>query len=142
MTLPSYASGLLFTKAHVLVRQRIYAILETHDLNPTRWAVLGIVVDSSDGIRLTKVASAIGMTPPMITVIAGELIERGLIKRVPHHTDGRAKLLVMTPAGSKLATTVERELNAEIHNLLDGLNADEIRTFQKTLETIIHNATA
>ena len=141
MTLPSYASGLLFTKAHQLVRQRVLLTLARHDLTPTRWAIMGRIAAAPEGIRLATVAEQVEMTPPMITVIAGELIELGLIKRIPHHTDGRAKLLVMTPLGKKLAAVIEQELNHEIQQLLQGLTTDEIYGFQKTLETIIRNAT-
>lgn len=140
MTQPTYSSGLLFTRAHTLVRQRIYSVLEKYDLNPTYWAVLGATARAEEGIRLVKVAEQIGMTPAMITIMANELIEKGLINRVPHHSDKRAKLLVLTAMGRSVANNVEKELQGEIACLLHGLKPAEISAFQKTLETIIENA--
>jgi DNA-binding MarR family transcriptional regulator len=67
-------------------------------------------------------------------------MEQGLIKRIPHHTDRRAKLLVITPKGKKLTAAIELELNNEIKHLLSGISDNEAAAFQKTLETIIHNA--
>jgi len=122
------------------VRQRVYSVLETHHLTATSWATLGSINSAQEGIRLSSVAEAVGMTPAMITLMANELIGQGLIKRIPHHTDGRAKLLVITPKGKQLANTVEQQLNQVIQDLLSGLTAGEIVSFQKTLETIIHNA--
>lgn len=142
MHIPTYTSGLLFTTAHKAVRVRIYNVLEKYELNPTDWSILGATAQASEGIRLARVAELVGMTAPMITIIADGLTEKGLIRRVPHHTDGRAKLLVMTPRGKKLAMTIEQELSTEIQSLLAGLRPEEIATFQKTLETIIHNAAA
>lgn len=140
MTLPTYVSGLLFTKAHKVVRARIYSLLEKYDLNPTYWSILSATLRATEGIRLAKVASTLGVQAPMITVMANELIERGLINRIPHHTDRRAKLLVITPKGKKLAATIETELNTAIAELLNGLSTNEIASFQKTLQMIIANA--
>jgi len=140
MQIPTYTSGLLFTKAHKAVRLRIYDVLEKYDLNPTYWSILGATAQASEGIRLARVAEIVDMTAPMITVMANDLTEKGLIKRVPHHSDGRAKLLVMTPRGKKLAAAIEEELAATIAGLLRGLSSAEIVTFQKILAIIISNA--
>ena len=96
-------------------------------------------MQAPEGIRLTTVAAQLGIKPPMVTTEATYLINRGLIRRIAHHTDGRAKLLVITPKGSKLATVVEHELNSQVGQLFDGLTPDEALTFQKTLQTIIDN---
>jgi DNA-binding MarR family transcriptional regulator len=122
------------------VRLRVYEVLEKHDLNPTYWSILGATTQAPDGIRLTNVAELLGVKAPMVTTEATELINRGLIRRIPHHTDGRAKLLVATPKGNKLAKIVESELNTEITRLLEGLSMNEIASFQKTLQTIIDNS--
>ena len=133
-------SGLLFTNAHKLVRARILTVLERHNLSPTYWAILGATAQAPEGIRQSHIAAMLTVKAPVITTEAVELINRDLIRRIPHHTDGRAKLLVITPKGKKLANTIENELNEEIHKLLNGLTGEEVLIFQKTLETIIHNS--
>lgn len=140
MTTPSYISGLLFTKAHKLVRTRIYEILDAYRLNPTLWSVLSAAVRSDNGIRQSAVAKQLGVKPPMVTLLADELINLDLVRRIPHHTDGRVKLLIPTAKGSKAAVEIERKLDGEIRYLLGGLSHPEIQTFQKVLETIISHA--
>src|SRR5580765_4088968 len=140
MTQPTYTSGLLFTQAHKAVRERVYTILEAHGLTPSYWAVLGITVRAQDGVRLATVAKEMDVKAPLVTMLAGELITRGLIVRIPHHTDGRAKLLVATPKGRKLAEQVEADLSLAIAGLMFGVTPDEAHSFQQTLETIIANA--
>ena len=140
MKLPTYMSGLLFTKAHKQVRIRVYSVLEKHNLSPTYWSILGATSQSSEGIRLTSVAEMLGVKAPFITTEAYALIERGLIRRIPHHTDKRAKLLVATPKGKDFANVIEAELNIEVGSLLKGLTVEEIATFQKALQTIITNS--
>lgn len=140
MTQPSYKSGLLFSRAHAAVRTRIYTILARYELTPSYWSILGTTINADEGIRLSSVAKQMGVKAPLITMLANDLIEQGLIKRLPHHSDGRAKLLVPTPKGKKLAQKVEAELDQEISLLMHGVTASEAAAFQKTLQTIISNA--
>ena len=140
MTQQTYYSGLLFTQAHKLVRGRIYAILETYDLNPSYWSILSVVTAAPEGVRPANVAKAMDVKAPLVTMLSNDLIEKGLINRVPHHTDKRAKLLVVTSKGRKLSNEIELKLNDEIAQLMQGLKSSEIQAFQKTLETIIRNA--
>ena len=140
MTIPTYVAGQLFTKAHRLVRGRVYDALARYELTPTSWAILGITLQADGGTRLATVASQLSIKPPMVTMLADDMITRGLIQRIPHHTDGRAKLLVITAQGKKVAAEVEATLNTEIGNLLNGLSKEDIVTFQRALETITRNA--
>lgn len=140
MAQSTYTSGLLFTRAHKAVRACIYAKLETYELTPSYWSILGITVGAPEGIRLASVAKQMDVKAPLVTMLAGDLIERGLITRVPHHTDKRAKLLVATSKGKKLAERVETELAVDIARLMHGVSAADAAAFQRTLETIITNA--
>jgi len=140
MTQPSYQSGLLFTQAHHVVRAQVYDILEKYQLTPSLWAILGAAYNAPEGIRLASVAKQMDVKAPLVTMLASELLEQGLINRIPHHTDKRAKLLIATAKGKKLAQQIELELNNEIRRLMHGVSAAEAKAFQKTLETIIQNA--
>lgn len=140
MTQRTYQSGILFTQAHKLVRTQIYEVLEPYGLNPSYWSILDATVAAPEGIRLASVAKIMDVKAPLITMLSNDLIEMGLIKRVPHHSDKRAKLLVITPLGRKVFQEVELKLGQTITQLLNGLNANEIHAFQKALEVIIRNA--
>ncbi len=139
MNISTATSGILFTKAHKIARNRACAVLAKHELNPTYWFILAAALESPEGIRLSNVATLLGVKAPLITTQAGDLISRGLIRRIAHHTDGRAKLLVITAQGKQLAATIEQELSAAISVLMAGLSQAEIAVFQKTLQTIIAN---
>jgi DNA-binding MarR family transcriptional regulator len=142
MSQPSYESGLLFTQAHAAVRDSIYSILKEYDLTPSYWAILGASVNAEEGIRLANVAKLMGVKAPLVTMLANSLIEKNLIKRLPHHSDGRAKLLVATPNGKKMAQKIEHELAVEIGHLMRGATKDEVTAFQKTLRIILANASS
>ncbi len=140
MTIPIYASGLLFTQAHKAVRSAIYNILDGHDINASQWAILGATLQAPDGIRLTTVAKQMDVKAPLVTMLSTDLVQMGLIIRIHHHTDGRAKLLVVTAKGKKVALKIESEINEKIGTLLNGASDDEILAFQNVLEIILHNA--
>lgn len=140
MTQPSYQSGLLFTQAHQAVRTQVYLVLEKYELTPSLWAILGAAYNAPEGIRLSSVARQMEVKAPLVTMLSNDLIKQGLINRIPHHTDKRAKLLVATPKGKKMAQSIEAELSDTIGRLMQGISAAEAKSFQKTLETILQNA--
>ena len=139
MNLPSYVSGTIYVKANRTLRMRITACLQRHDLTPTTWSLLGIVLSSPDGVRLNKVASLLNVKAPLVTMLAHGLIRQGLINRIPHHLDKRAKLLVMTPKGKNYMKTVEAEMNQELAQLLKGVTQHDLDSYKKVLDTIIQN---
>ena len=140
MATPTYLSGLLFTQAHKAVRACIYSVLETRRLTPTTWSIISAVENSKDGIRLTGIATQLDVKPPMISVMVDELIGQGILLQVPHHSDGRVKLLATTPKGRKLYMELERELDTEVARLMSGISANDAAVFRSTLQAIIANA--
>ena len=139
MTIQSYISGTIYVTAYRTLRGRIAACLQRFELTPTTWSLLGIVMQARDGIRLNEVARILGVKAPLVTMLANELIDRGIINRIPHHIDKRAKLLVMTAKGKKFVASVEREMDNELKYLLDGVTELELRAYKKVLDTIIKN---
>jgi DNA-binding MarR family transcriptional regulator len=140
MNQQTYLSGILFSQAHKLVRERIADILKPYGLTPTHWSVLGIVISAPEGVRLATVSKTLTVKAPLVTNLSTELIEIGLINRISHHTDGRAKLLVATTKGKHIASEIEQKIKVEVDQLLQGLTATELKTFNKVLATIIDNA--
>jgi DNA-binding MarR family transcriptional regulator len=101
--------------------------------------MLGVIFESKDGIRQTDVAKHLQVKPPLITMMARELQERGLVLSVTNQFDARAKLLTTTPAGKKYIKSVEITLSKTLDELLEGLTEADMLTYQKVLTTIIAN---
>ncbi len=139
MDIPSYLSGAIFTKSHRVLRAAVVKCLGKHDLSPTAWSFLGTIISAPDGVRLVSVAKQLGVKAPLITAMANVFIERGLITRIPHHIDGRAKLLAITPKGKRFTQTVEKEMEKELTRLLQGLTKSDLTAYKKVLDTIITN---
>lgn len=140
MNLHTYVTGTIQTRAYRLLRQQVIEVLERYELTPTYWSMLGIILEARDGIRQTDVAKQLQVKPPLVTMMARELQNRGLITSVTNQFDARAKLLTTTPAGKKYIKNVEANLSKMLDNLLDGLTEKDMATYQKVLTTIISNA--
>lgn len=139
MNIPTYLSGQIQSKAYRVLRIHVTDSLAQYDLNPTQWSLLGVVFEARDGIRLAKVAHILGVKAPLITNMAKELIRRGLIKKVDHHSDARAKLLVIELKGKLVIERVEAALRQELGSLLKGVSQEDLNSYQKVLEAIIKN---
>lgn len=53
----------------------------------------------AEGTRLSELAAWAGMTRPSMAELVDELEGQGLVERRPDPTDGRAKLICLTPQG-------------------------------------------
>jgi len=134
-----YREGALQVKAYRLLQAQVYGFLEDFGLNPTQWFVLGYLQEHKKGVRLTEIATLLSVETPLITMMADKLEEQGLVKRTTHPTDGRAKLLIITPKGSALLPKIEQRVRAGLDRVLYGVTDSELLTYQKVLKTIISN---
>lgn len=139
MNIPTYVSGAIFAQAHRILREAVRDVLRNYELTPTSWSLIGAILATPDGIRLVTLAERLGVKAPLITAIANDLVEKGFIRRVPHHTDRRAKLLVITPSGKLFAAKVEQDVERALGNLLVGLTEKDLSAYKKVLETVISN---
>jgi DNA-binding MarR family transcriptional regulator len=106
-------------RAHQLLWNRIGDVLKPLDLGVTRFPALGAILDAEGGCRLSDLSSAIQVHPTTITVMVDQLTKQGLVKRVPHATDRRSTLAVITPAGAALL----REAYASLERMGFGVPA-------------------
>lgn len=58
-------------------------------------------------LPLRDLAHAMSTDAPAATVAVDDLEERGLVRRTPHPTNGRMKLVALTPAGKRMVAKLE-----------------------------------
>src|SRR5882757_11015334 len=134
MELQTYLTGMVFTKAYRVIRTHVAVCLEQYNLTPTSWSLLGTVLQARDGILLADVAKALGVKAPLVTRLAQALMERQLVERVPHLTDKRAKLLVVTSQGERFIAKVDAQLRMELGYLLRGVSEADLAAYKRVLE--------
>lgn len=109
------------------------AILDVTGLPPGRFRVLRNLVDRS--LTLVELAERTRADAPATTVIVNDLVERGLVERGPHPTNGRAKLVSLTPAGRAVVTKGRNAVDEPPPEFL-ALDAEDLAAFERVLEAL------
>jgi DNA-binding MarR family transcriptional regulator len=86
-------------------------------------------------ISMGELAAALGIDPPNATVLVDDLESQGLVRRQPHPTDRRTKLVEATRKGKALARRAEEILSTPPPGLR-SLNTDDLDTLRRILESI------
>lgn len=83
-------------------------------------------------MSMGELAAALGIDPPNATGVVDDLEAQGLVRRRPHPTDRRAKLVEATPKGQELARRADAILAAP-PPALSALGADDLETLRRIL---------
>ena len=86
-------------------------------------------------MSMRELADALGIDPPNATVLVDDLEAQGLVRRRPHPTDRRAKLVEATRKGKGMAQRAD-EILATPPPGLSELGADDIETLRRILERV------
>lgn len=86
-------------------------------------------------MSMKELASALNIDPPNVTVLVDELESQGLVRRRPHPTDRRAKLVEATRKGKALARTAN-DILASPPPPLAELDAKDLATLRRILGLI------
>ena len=92
------------------------ALAQACGLRPPAYALLEIITrHAENGITVSHAADLLGVRPQALAAPAAELDRDGLITRTKDQTDGRARRLAVTPAGTRRLGQTER-LRAKLHD--------------------------
>lgn len=95
------------------------------DLRPAHSAVLRHLPPG--GARMVALAEAAGVTKQSMAYLVSSLVEQDLVRVDPDPTDGRARLVTLTPRG-RLAVEALVDLSMEAERrLADGMGADRVK---------------
>ena len=83
-------------------------------------------------MSMREFADALGIDPPNATAVIDDLESMGLVRRRPHPTDGRAKLVEATRKGKALARRAD-EILATPPAELSTLKAQDLETLRRIL---------
>lgn len=83
-------------------------------------------------MAMGELATALGIDPPNATVLVADLESLGLVRRRPHPSDGRAKLVEATRKGKELARRADAILATPPRELSE-LSAEDLATLRDIL---------
>jgi MarR family transcriptional repressor of emrRAB len=111
---------------NVMMQERLGRLLEPHGITPMAYISMMVLYSRPENLaNPSELSDATGETRGNMTRICDELVEKGLVRRVPNAEDRRRVDLSLTDAGMTLLNTIAPQLRQ---------NADEFykRTFTKT----------
>lgn len=86
-------------------------------------------------MSMGDLAAVLGIDRPNATVLVDDLEAQGLVRRRPHPTDRRAKMVEATPKGKKLAKRANEILDTP-PAALSALGADDLEALRRVLTSI------
>ncbi len=92
----------------------------------------------ADGpLTLAELADAMTVDPPAATVAVNDLEERGLVRRTPHPTNKRCKVVTLTEEGLRTVDIV-RSVSDEAPASLAALPGSDLADLGRLLDKIHH----
>jgi DNA-binding MarR family transcriptional regulator len=86
-------------------------------------------------MSMGELAAALAIDPPNATVVVDDLESAGLVRRRPHPTDRRAKLVEATRKGKAMARRAD-EILATPPPALDALDAGDLDALRRILSRL------
>jgi DNA-binding MarR family transcriptional regulator len=117
---PEAASGMaVFTavlRSYQLLNDQVATVMRNHDLTFARYEVLTwLATDPESSLTLSWISKTLRIPPATVTNIIDRLEDDKLVRRVPHPSDARTTLAVITARGQKAATDATRDLNSIVY---------------------------
>ncbi|MBC7603598.1 MAG: MarR family transcriptional regulator [Ramlibacter sp.] len=134
----SYLEGLIgynARRAALAVIEIFLDRMKVYKLRPVDFSVLSLVTHNP-GITSRQLCTTLGIQPPNLVGMVNELEQRGLIKRQPHPSDGRAMGLHLTASGKKLMREAEKTAAALEAEAASRLSPAETKTLIRLLKKI------
>jgi DNA-binding MarR family transcriptional regulator len=108
-----------------LVRRQRRASKADLDVTHGQLRVLRTLDNADRALRLSELAHQLGIVPRSATSVVDDLEAAGLVARQPDPDDRRATLVNLTPAGTKLLTTIRRHRRDAMVSLVERLAPTE-----------------
>ena len=128
---PEAASGMaVYTavlRTYQLLNDEVSTVMRRHDLTFARHQVLAwLAMDPESSLTLSWISKTLRIPPATVTNIIDRLEDEGLVRRVPHPSDARTTLAVITARGEKVAAEATRDLNETVYECI-GLSEPKRR---------------
>jgi DNA-binding MarR family transcriptional regulator len=114
----------LYRAAATVRRYVEHAVLRGAELSWSGYAVLALTCEERS-VETRTAAAAIGISRGTLTGVVRTLENKNLIRRVPHHHDGRLVLLEPTTTGRRLACRLAPRVTAAEDYAISCLDGGE-----------------
>lgn len=127
-------------RAHQILLASVESCLRPYDLTFSRYELLRLLAFSRKGaLPITKASDRLQVHVTSVTHGIRRLEEDGLVRRLPHPTDGRTTLVQITDLGRSTVEDATATLNREVFTDV-GIADGEIAQLVGAIESLRHRA--
>ncbi|MEL4890093.1 MarR family transcriptional regulator [Xanthomonas protegens] len=123
---------------HKLSLDQSNEVLRPYGLSYAEYNVLMMIDASPDGtLNPSQLSDAAGEKSANITRLTSQLVDKGLIQRMPSAEDRRMLLLRLTEAGERLIEALIPDLSAQLDTYVRHLDPAALAQLQALLKTLL-----
>ena len=127
-------------RAHQILLARVESALRPYDLSFSRFELLRLLAFSRNGaLPITKASDRLQVHVTSVTHAIRRLEASGLVRRVPHPTDGRTTLVEITALGRSTVEDATETLNRKVFADI-GISEAQAQALVGAIETLRHSA--
>ncbi|MBT0565836.1 MarR family winged helix-turn-helix transcriptional regulator [Williamsia sp. CHRR-6] len=127
-------------RAHQILLARVEAALRPFELTFARFELLRLLAFSRTGsLPITRASDRLQVHVTSVTHAIRRLEAAGLVRRLPHPTDGRTTLVEITPVGRSTVEEATARLNDEVFSDI-GLSPQHSAALVDSIEALRRNA--
>lgn len=117
-------------------RHMLDAHLANAGLTDATWIPLVHLEETGGGITQKTLAALVGIEGPSLVRLLDIVCSQGLVERRADQSDGRARLVYLTPAGKRRVAKIRRELALAEERMLKDVSDKDIAQMLKNFERI------
>ncbi len=123
---PGASPGLMLWRVTNAWQRTVRAALAPFGLTHVQFVLLAVLTAMDPSVAVTQrgLARQAATDPMMTSQVLRALEGKGLVERLPHPTDGRARTLAATPAGIELANRANVAVEAADDDYFAALGDD------------------
>ncbi|MET0901258.1 MAG: MarR family transcriptional regulator [Mycobacterium sp.] len=127
-------------RAHQILLARVENALRPYDLSFSRYELLRLLAFTRAGaLPITKASDRLQVHVTSVTHAIRRLEANGLVRRVPHPTDGRTTLVEITDVGRSTVEDATVTLNQKVFADI-GMSDEDSRSLVASIETLRRSA--
>lgn len=136
------ALGFWIHRVYQASRNEMFREFREHgeEVTPEQWALL-IRLWERDEQTQSELSEATFRDPPTTSRIVDGMQARGLLKRVVHPHDARARIIRLTPAARALRKKLVPVVQRIVERLVAGIPEADLLTTRTTLQRLYENLT-
>jgi DNA-binding MarR family transcriptional regulator len=130
--------GFIISRTNMRLKNKLFRRFRPYNVTPEQWAALNCLWER-DGITPKEIADRIYKDKPNTNHILQKLLDKNLIFRTPHESDGRAWRIYLTEDGRALKDILIPIAEELLGEATAGIEEEKVRELKALLHQILKN---